>query len=36
MGNMDFRFAEEEPQDDYAAQLAGSFLLFYKILTCIC
>ena len=23
IGNMDFRFAEEQPQDDYAAELAG-------------
>lgn len=25
MGNLDFRFAEEKPQDDYAAELAGAF-----------
>ena len=25
MGNLDFCFAEEEPQDDYAAELAGYF-----------
>ncbi|CAJ1960573.1 unnamed protein product [Sphenostylis stenocarpa] len=24
IGNMDFRFVEEQPQDDYAAELAGS------------
>lgn len=24
IGNMEFRFAEEKPQDDYAAELAGS------------
>lgn len=24
IGNMEFRFAEEQPQDDYAAELAGS------------
>ena len=23
IGNMDFRFAEEQPQDDYASELAG-------------
>jgi nardilysin len=23
IGNMVFRFAEEQPQDDYAAELAG-------------
>jgi len=23
IGNMDFRFAEEQPPDDYAAELAG-------------
>lgn len=23
IGNMDFRFAEEQPQDEYAAELAG-------------
>ena len=23
IGNMEFRFAEEQPQDDYAAELAG-------------
>ncbi|KAJ7964315.1 Insulin-degrading enzyme [Quillaja saponaria] len=28
IGNMEFRFAEEQPQDDYAAELAGN-LLFY-------
>lgn len=25
IGNMEFRFAEEQPQDEYAAELAGSF-----------
>lgn len=25
IGNMDFRFAEEQPQDDYAAELSGLF-----------
>ncbi|KAK1270924.1 Zinc-metallopeptidase, peroxisomal [Acorus gramineus] len=28
IGNMDFRFAEEQPQDDYAAELAEN-MLFY-------
>ncbi|XP_043723576.1 nardilysin-like isoform X2 [Telopea speciosissima] len=28
IGNMDFRFAEEQPQDDYAAELAGNLLLY--------
>ncbi|PPD68030.1 hypothetical protein GOBAR_DD35091 [Gossypium barbadense] len=28
MGNMDFRFAEEEPQDDYAAELAENLLVY--------
>ena len=23
IGNMEFRFAEEQPQDDYAAELSG-------------
>lgn len=27
IGNMEFRFAEEQPQDDYAAELAGVALL---------
>jgi secreted Zn-dependent insulinase-like peptidase len=27
IGNMEFRFAEEQPQDDYAAELAGLSLL---------
>lgn len=27
IGNMEFRFAEEQPQDDYAAELAGVSLL---------
>lgn len=26
MGNMEFRFAEEQSQDEYAFSLAGSFL----------
>lgn len=25
IGNMEFRFAEEQPQDDYAAELAGMY-----------
>ncbi|MQL76025.1 hypothetical protein Taro_008407 [Colocasia esculenta] len=29
IGNMDFRFAEEQPQDDYAAELAEN-LMFYS------
>ena len=29
IGNMDFRFAEEQPQDDYAAELAGIFFLVF-------
>ena len=29
IGNMEFRFAEEQPQDDYAAELAGLTLLFF-------
>ncbi|KAB5530220.1 hypothetical protein DKX38_020301 [Salix brachista] len=33
IGNMEFRFAEEQPQDDYAAELAGLSLLS---LACIC
>ncbi|XP_057416399.1 nardilysin-like [Lotus japonicus] len=28
MGNMKFRFAEEQPQDDYAAELAENLLLY--------
>uniref|UniRef100_A0A2P2LZX2 Insulin-degrading enzyme isoform X1 n=1 Tax=Rhizophora mucronata TaxID=61149 RepID=A0A2P2LZX2_RHIMU len=28
IGNMDFRFAEEQPQDDYAAQLAENLLVY--------
>ncbi|KAM1254836.1 hypothetical protein ACFX14_029000 [Malus domestica] len=28
IGNMDFRFAEEQPQDDYAAELAENLLLY--------
>ncbi|KAE8726975.1 insulin-degrading enzyme-like isoform X2 [Hibiscus syriacus] len=28
MGNMDFRFAEEESQDDYAAELAENLLVY--------
>jgi nardilysin len=27
-GNMEFRFAEEQPQDDYASELAGFFCYF--------
>lgn len=27
IGNMEFKFAEEQPQDDYAAELAGFFPL---------
>lgn len=27
IGNMEFRFAEEQPQDDYAAELAGFFYI---------
>lgn len=39
IGKMEFRFAEEQPQDDYAAELAGfctSFdpCLFISIITC--
>lgn len=30
IGNMEFRFAEEQPQDDYAAKLAG---IFFPLLT---
>lgn len=26
IGNMEFGFAEEQPQDDYAAELSGIFL----------
>ncbi|GAB2274251.1 hypothetical protein Dimus_009016 [Dionaea muscipula] len=28
IGNMEFRFAEEKPQDDYAAELAANLLLY--------
>ncbi|KAG1338961.1 Nardilysin-like [Cocos nucifera] len=28
IGNMEFRFAEEQPQDDYAAELAENLLLY--------
>ncbi|KAH9716769.1 nardilysin-like [Citrus sinensis] len=28
IGNMEFRFAEEQPQDDYAAELAGNLLIY--------
>lgn len=28
IGNMEFRFAEEQPQDDYAAELAENFLYY--------
>ncbi|XP_004294732.1 PREDICTED: nardilysin isoform X1 [Fragaria vesca subsp. vesca] len=27
-GNMEFRFAEEQPQDDYASELAGNLLIY--------
>lgn len=30
IGNMDFRFAEEQPQDDYAAELAGYFVVNFN------
>lgn len=33
IGNMEFRFAEEQPQDDYAAELAGS--LYMAFLFCV-
>lgn len=33
IGNMEFRFAEEQPQDDYAAELAG--LCVWFIYLCI-
>lgn len=32
IGNMEFRFAEEQPQDDYAAELAG-FILFTQLIS---
>ena len=35
IGNMEFRFAEEQPQDDYAAELAG-YILFVLFTSCIC
>lgn len=28
IGNMDFRYAEEQPADDYAAELSG---LYFKV-----
>ncbi|KAL2925501.1 Nardilysin-like [Bienertia sinuspersici] len=28
IGNMEFRFAEEQPQDDYAAELAANLLIY--------
>ncbi|KAL5561834.1 hypothetical protein UlMin_031581, partial [Ulmus minor] len=28
IGNMEFRFAEEQPQDDYAVELAENLLLY--------
>ncbi|GER35472.1 insulinase (Peptidase family M16) family protein [Striga asiatica] len=28
IGNMEFRFAEDQPQDDYAAELAGNLLVY--------
>ncbi|XP_074574217.1 nardilysin-like [Curcuma longa] len=30
IGNMDFRFAEEQPQDDYAVNLAENFFFYSK------
>lgn len=30
IGNMDFRFAEEQPQDDYAVNLAGKRTLTFS------
>lgn len=32
IGNMEFTFSEEQPQDDYAAELAGLFCLFVSSL----
>lgn len=32
IGNMEFRFAEEQPQDDYAAELAGDNFFLKLIL----
>lgn len=32
IGNMEFRFAEEQPQDDYAAELAG-LILFSQLIS---
>lgn len=29
IGNMEFRFAEEQPQDDYAAELAGVYFVCF-------
>lgn len=31
IANMEFRFAEEQPQDDYAAELAGHSSLFFYL-----
>jgi len=31
IGNMDFRFVEEQPQDDYAAELAGFQFIFLVV-----
>ena len=38
IGNMEFRFAEEQPQDDYAAELAGLSSYFVEVIFifCIC
>lgn len=36
IGNMEFRFVEEQPQDDYAAEFAGPFFYFhYMSLNCL-
>lgn len=35
IGNMEFRFVEEQPQDDYAAELAGPFLFALLSFTAI-
>lgn len=32
IGTMDFRFAEEQPQDDYASELAGIFPSFFLLI----
>lgn len=31
IGNMEFRFAEEQPQDDYAVDLAGNLRVYLEI-----